>query len=408
LGVIISRIAVRSSFVTRGLALQLATRCGAAFNRVDDMPSLQLDRLCISILDMQTMFSSSDSHSTPLCAVGGVSLSTLASPISPLWPPDASAAFASPQTFDEAAEVKKWLYGLQDGQIFACRGRDYALNPILAALQHEDPDALCISTSLPPQLTEWEYGVGIKMDRAVFLLWESKVEKHDIGSLDLVSLLHICGHSGSHPPRCDASNPVAAALPQNLVIILCHGFSPEIGASYPLLIILNNFLSRLGCTVCLPDFRDTYAYGAARGRSERVCVVLESLLHLRSLHPDSRVVLIGHSQGGAAVAQACRRSVVADGCIRGLVMIGSESARERIRPPELFPDEAAGSDASTSSAEIYGQRPFGLAPPQILMLHSARDPVISRLAIQQLVREPTKSIFEKWRWCFKSYTPSGA
>jgi len=325
--------------------------------------------------------------------VGGVSLSTLQSPISPLWPPNASAAFACPQTFDEAAEVKKWLYGLQDGQIFACRGRDYALNPILAALQEDDPeDPGSLNASLPPQLTAFDYGVGIKMDRAVFLLWESKVEKHEIGSLDLISLLHICGHSASHPPECDTAPPAADA--QKPVIILCHGFSPEIGASYPLLIILDNFLSHLGYTVFKPDFRDTYAYGAARGRSERVCVVLESLLRVRSQFPNSSIVLIGHSQGGAAVAQACRRSVVADGCIRGLVMIGSESARERIRSSELCAgDEDQNYVHDVPPAEIYGQLPSGLTPPQILMLHSMRDPVISRLAIQQLVHEPERWLY---------------
>ena len=179
------------------------------------------------------------------------------------------------------------------------------------------------------------------MDRAVYLQWESNVEKHDVGRIDLVPLLHNFGHSG--PPSSVRCAQVIAPRPP--------------------------------FAFCAPT------------------PVLNLVPTLRTLK---------------AALLWCRRSVVADGCIRGLVMIGSESARERIRPPELFPDEAAGSDASTSSAEIYGQRPFGLAPPQILMLHSARDPVISRLAIQQLVREPTKSIFEKWRWCFKSYTPSGA
>ncbi len=136
------------------------------------------------------MFASPESPSTcdttppPICTVGGVCLSTLQTPISPLWPPNASAAFACPQTFDEAAEVKKWLYGLQDGQIFACRGRDYALNPILAALQEDDPeDPGSLNASLPPQFTEFDYGVGIKMDRAVFCFGNQRWKSMKLAAL---------------------------------------------------------------------------------------------------------------------------------------------------------------------------------------------------------------------------------
>jgi hypothetical protein len=79
--------------------------------------------------------------------------------------------------------------------------------------------------------------------------------------------------------------------------------------------------------------------------------------------------------------------VVYDGCIRGLVMLGSESARERISPPEWIPNDDADhtGQARAPTVDIYQQLPSGLSPPQILMLHSTRDAVISRLAIQQLV-----------------------
>ncbi len=315
--------------------------------------------------------------------IGGVALSTIATPLSPLWPPHENSLFVCPKTSDEAGEVKRWLYDLQDGQMFACRGRDYELRAMLRALREDNAEAL--AESLQPQFTDWEYGVGIKKSRSVFLLWGKKVEKHDVGSLDLVSLLHICGQPPP-PPQTRREEPAAAETKQ-AVVILCHGYSPDCGPGYPLLIILKNLLTQMRFTVILPDFRDTYAYGASRGRSERVCVVLEALLRARSQFPDCGVVLVGHSQGGAAAAQACRRSVVAHGCIQGLVMLGSESARERIRPPEFaFDGEDHENHVAVPFVEIYGQLPPGLAPSQILMMHSSRDPVISRIAIQQLVR----------------------
>ncbi len=318
------------------------------------------------------------------CVICGVVLTTIETPLSPQWPPHESSPFACPKTSDEVAEVKRWLYSLQDGQMFACRGRDYKLNAILEELSKDNPEAL--AESMPPQFTDWEYGIGIKNFRSVFLLWGANVEKHDVGSLDLMSLLQISGRAPSFLQNRRDEQPAAAT--KRTIIILCHGFSPDHGAGYPLLIILHNFLTHLGCTVLLPDFRDSYAYGAARGRSERVCAVLETLLHARSQYPHCDVVLIGHSQGGAAVAQACRRSVVADGCIRGLVMLGSESARERIRPQEFaFDGGAQEKHVAAPYADIYKQLPPGLAPSQILIMHSSRDPVISRLAIQQLVSE---------------------
>jgi hypothetical protein len=329
------------------------------------------------------MSTTHDDPQTTACDIGRLALSTIL-PMSPLWPPCATSPFAPPQTSEQAAAIKTWLYSLADGQAFACRGRDYELSSILVALRGEDAGAL--EAPLSPNFTGWEHGVGIKMKRAIFLLWEAKVEKHDIGSLDLISLLHICGQTPSNLP---ISPPLPAVCsPKPIVVILCHGFSPELGPSYPLLITLCHFLTSLGYPVMQPDFTGTYAYGAARGRSERVCVVLESLLHARSRYPDHSVVLIGHSQGGAAAAQACRRSVVPDGRVRGLVMLGSESARERIRPTEwVQPDtEEHASCLGPAPVDIYHDAPPGLVPPQILMMHSARDAVISRLAIQQLVR----------------------
>ncbi len=65
------------------------------------------------------------------------------------------------------------------------------LNPIPAALKHEDQ--CCVYQHLNPARPQLSHrmgaptGVGIKMDRAVYLQWESKVEKQDVGSIDLVA-----------------------------------------------------------------------------------------------------------------------------------------------------------------------------------------------------------------------------
>ncbi len=76
---------------------------------------------------------------------------------------------------------------MKDGQLFACRGRDYELASVMSALQNDHADAL--ENAAGPKLTDWEYGVGIKANRAVFLLLGSKVEKQEIGNLDLLSFV---------------------------------------------------------------------------------------------------------------------------------------------------------------------------------------------------------------------------
>ncbi len=76
-------------------------------------------------------------------------------------------------------------------------------------------------------------------------------------------------------PRWTCLQAAATAAHTQTVAVLRHGSSPDFGPSYPLICILLRFLTCLGYTVMLPDLRDTLAHGAARGRSERVCVVLE-------------------------------------------------------------------------------------------------------------------------------------
>jgi hypothetical protein len=54
----------------------------------------------------------------------------------------------------------------------------------MSTLQNYHADAL--ENAAEPKLTDWEYGVGIKANRAVFLLLGSKVENQEIGNQDLL------------------------------------------------------------------------------------------------------------------------------------------------------------------------------------------------------------------------------
>ena len=61
---------------------------------------------------------------------------------------------------------------------FACRGRDYELASVVPALQSDHAEAP--EDAAEPKLTDCEYGVGVKANRAVFLLWGSKAENEEI------------------------------------------------------------------------------------------------------------------------------------------------------------------------------------------------------------------------------------
>jgi hypothetical protein len=109
------------------------------------------------------------------------------------------------------------------------------------------------------------------------------------------------------------------------VVVLSHGWSQVVGPDYPLVRTLEIVAKRRGWKVVVPDFRPSYRYKSARGRSERVSVLLTELLCLR---PRARtVVLAGHSQGGAASSLVCSPRVVEAAHIRGLFVAGAESAR---------------------------------------------------------------------------------
>lgn len=127
-----------------------------------------------------------------------------------------------------------------------------------------------------------------------------------------------------HLARVESSLPHSARpIDDNKVVIISHGWSERIGPNYPLIRTLENVGRQKGWKVIIPDFRRSYSYNSSRGRSERVRILYEEIICLDP-KPET-LVLVGHSQGGAASANACVDRVVAASNIKGLLMMGSEN-----------------------------------------------------------------------------------
>lgn len=207
------------------------------------------------------------------------------------WPPNAESSFFEPANDGEATEVRAWAHGLSDGALFPVRGRDL-LNP----------------ETLESELGPWEYGIALKYKRRLLLLWPTAVESCLIDGVNFVAQLHV---TLLQPPVITGEAIPCAEI--NL-LALAHGFSPEDGPHYALCSALQDLVRAVGgWTLVVPDFRPSYAFGPARGRSERVRLLQEEILltlvgHSAAGFPrPARVVLVGHSQGGAAAAQLCSR-----------------------------------------------------------------------------------------------------
>lgn len=245
------------------------------------------------------------------------------------WPGEVDAAhfgaadvslYFVPQSLEEVTELRKWVYELSNGSCIAVRGRDRSLPVNWPGPQQADAVDLAEAivkhrASITDLFTNWELGVALKSNNNLFLMWPAIVECYPIGTIDFLSLLHFRKTPKLPLDRmhiCDAKT-VSSHVPglhqaTDKVIVLCHGFSPDVGPKYAFIQVLQAWLTALGWTVVVPNFTASYAYGPARGRSERVRIVLEELLIITSqthAHHRAPVVLIGHSQGGAAVAQAC-------------------------------------------------------------------------------------------------------
>jgi predicted alpha/beta hydrolase family esterase len=179
-----------------------------------------------------------------------------------------------------------------------------------------------------------------------------------------------------------ASDGASSAPPNLRLLVACHGYSPENGPSYAFFSALVSMISKLkGWSIAVPDFRTSYAFGAARGRSERLRLIQEEILvqvaAMGSL--PSSVVLVGHSQGGAACAQLCCSDRLVEALkIGGLVMLGSESPMERLPPPEGL------SELDDGDIIIHATRPSRLTPDNIHIIHSRRDQVVGEHVVQSL------------------------
>lgn len=225
------------------------------------------------------------------------------------------------------------MFELPEGSCLACRGRDSTHIHVTAqgtatwaageAPRDVDDDTwqLPCTEGCSNGFTEWDYGYMVKRGERLFFMYESgDMESFNMRGVDLLNLVNIAARREAAAPF--STLPLAQQTTNNVVLI-SHGWSMEDGPNYPLVRTLQTLAQRAGWRTVVPDFRVTYEFGSARGRSERVRTIYEELLCLDP-KPD-RVALVGHSQGGAASAHACKDRVVEAMNIKGLLMVGSEN-----------------------------------------------------------------------------------
>lgn len=173
---------------------------------------------------------------------------------------------------------------------------------------------------------------------------DSKFSGFSIDILNFVDLVHPAKITNNWELKLLGS-PIT--VDPSKVIILSHGWSESLGPNYPVIRTLEKVATQRGWKVVVPDFRATYQYGHNRGmkfmdsvlsselgRSERVRMIYSEMLcldpkvfdQLRFSHiQPSTLVLVGHSQGGAASSFACENRVVKAQNIHGLLLVGSEN-----------------------------------------------------------------------------------
>ena len=297
------------------------------------------------------------------------------------WEPSEASPMFVPADGAECTLLRDWLAGLADGELCSVRGRD------LQGFEDTAHD-----TAYGP----WEYGMALKAANRFFFLWTEEVESCLICGVNYLDQLHfeirpaLATNDQSRDTECSAA--LAHETPPRLLLLaLCHGFDAETGPSYTFFNALKVMAAKLGpWKLVVPDFRPSYPFGPARGRSERVRILQEELLlALLEAQPqvDARmeraVVLVGHSQGGAACAQFCASARLVKALpVRGLVMLGSESPIERLQPAYAMA-EPGEEPVATPGPIIHATRPQ-LAVDAIRIVHASSDSVISRLQLQSL------------------------
>jgi len=245
------------------------------------------------------------------------------------WYPTEDDDFVVPRG-SQLGELVAFLQGLDDGTYLPVRGRD--------RLEEE-----------------WDFGVAVKHGNRLFFLYQSgDMESFLITAIHYVALVHFAarpdlpeeakaGPRSSRRRAEETGQLISTTQSSDLVslhgsfsdfgagpegvVIISHGWSSEVGPNYPLIRMLEMVARKANWKVIVPDFRETYKYGPGRGRSERPKRLLEELLCVDS----DRVVLVGHSQGGAASSLVCTPRVI-NGAVSarvvGLLLLGSESALE--------------------------------------------------------------------------------
>lgn len=204
--------------------------------------------------------------------------------------PSASNKFAQ----INSDNLRLFLSNLSEGVMLLCRGRD--------------------TTS-----DDWDYGIATKSGERLFIHYESNDAESircDSISSKLVEFVQ------SYPTKKMKSTTKG-------VIILSHGWSPQVGPNYPLINALRHIGVTEGFEVIVPDFKSQihqYTTNQARSRAERVKVIYEEMLCLdSSIDYQVPIILVGHSQGGAASATACTDKLCKTRNICGLLMLGSEN-----------------------------------------------------------------------------------
>jgi len=155
-----------------------------------------------------------------------------------------------------------------------------------------------------------------KKNKLYFLYENGDTEIFEIDGINYIELVHFC--------LINVDMPNEPIDPRHVVII-SHGWSEKLGPNYPLIRTLEAIALRKGWKAIVPDFRESYKYGYLRERSERVRIIYEEIICLDP-KPDT-LVLVGHSQGGAASCHACKERVVLSSNIKGLLLLGSENPR---------------------------------------------------------------------------------
>lgn len=194
-----------------------------------------------------------------------------------------------------------------------CFFTDSSLRDFLKALSNGDGLSLAVHMD-----GVWAAGVGTKSDTGIFFLLNNGSTffmKHDE-----INATHLA----FPPPKLFDEIPRPLALLHN-VIIISHGFSPTYGPCYRFIRSLEKHIreNNPAWQIIIPDYRPTYEFETRHGHSERKRMLVEEMLCLNPR--PSKLVLIGHSQGGAVSACVCSPRIVQAANIRGLICLCSEN-----------------------------------------------------------------------------------